>query len=136
MNPYLSRILDITMNNCILPGDSKKATVIPIHKGGDRPLVTNYRPVSLISVMCKQTEHVIASYVRQMWDKNDWLYEGQHGFRPGYSCESQVLMVCKEFADSLDNGERIDAIIIDFSNAFDLVSQGRLLTKMQPSGVF
>jgi len=27
-------------------------------------------------------EHVIASYIRQVWDKNDWLYEGQHGFRP------------------------------------------------------
>jgi len=29
-------------------------------------------------------EHVIASYLRQVSDKNDWLhsYEGQHGFRP------------------------------------------------------
>jgi len=77
MIPYLARILDITMNNGTLPGDWKRATVIPIHKGGDRSLVTNYRPVSLTSVVCKQTEHVIASYLRQVWDKNDWLYEGQ-----------------------------------------------------------
>ena len=33
MIPYLSRLLDITMNNGTLPGDWKKATVIPIHKG-------------------------------------------------------------------------------------------------------
>jgi len=84
MIPYLARLLEITMNNGTLPGDWKKATVIPIHKGGDRSLVTNYRPVSLTSVVCKQMEHVIASYVQQVWDKNDWLYEGQHGFRPGY----------------------------------------------------
>ena len=51
--------------------------VIPIHKGGDRSLVTNFRPVSLTSVVCKQMEHAIA-YLRQAWDKNDWLYEGQH----------------------------------------------------------
>ena len=50
-------------------------------------------------------EHVIASYLRQVWDKNDWLYEGQHGFRLGYSCESQVIAVCQDIADSLDNGE-------------------------------
>jgi len=31
--------------------------------------------------------------LRQVWDKNDWLYKGQHGFKPGYSCESQVIMV-------------------------------------------
>jgi len=47
MIPYVARLLDITMNNATLPGDWKRATVIPIHKGGDRSLVTNYRPVSL-----------------------------------------------------------------------------------------
>ena len=60
-------------------------------------------------------EHVIASYIRQVWDKNDWLYEGQHGFRPGYSCGSQVITVCQDIADSLVNGDKIDAIIVDFS---------------------
>ena len=66
MIPYLARLLDITMNNGTLPGDWKKATVISIHKGRDRSLVTNYRPVSLTSVACKQMEHVIASYLRQV----------------------------------------------------------------------
>ena len=71
-------------------------------------------------------EHVIASYLRQVWDKNDWLYEGQHGFRRGYSCESQVITVCQGIAYSLDKGDKIDDIIIDFSKAFDLVPHVRL----------
>ena len=33
MIPYLARLLDITMNNGTLPGDWKRDTVIPIHKG-------------------------------------------------------------------------------------------------------
>jgi hypothetical protein len=66
MIPYLARLLDITMNNGTLPCDWRRATVIPIHKGGDRSLVTNYRPVSLTSVVCKQMEHIIASYLRQV----------------------------------------------------------------------
>ena len=36
---------------------------------------------------------------------------------------------------TLDNGDRIDAIIIDFSKAFDLVLHGRLLTKIANSEV-
>jgi len=80
-------------------------------------------------------EHVIISYLRQVWDKNDWLYEGQHGFRPGYSCESQVITVCQDIADCMDNGDKIDAIIVDFSKTFDLVPHGRLLTKIANSGV-
>jgi len=95
MIPYLARLLDVTMNNGTLPGDWKRAKVIPI-----RSLDTNYRPVSLTSVVCKQMEHVIASYLRQVWDKSDWLYEGQHVIRPGYSCESQVITVCQDIADS------------------------------------
>jgi len=80
-------------------------------------------------------EHAIAGYLRQLWDKNHWLYEGQHGFRPGYSCESQVFTVCQDVADLLDEGIGIDAIIIDFSKAFDLVPHDRLLTKLVASVV-
>ena len=50
-------------------------------------------------------------------------------------CESQVITVCQDIVDSVDNGDRIDAIIIDFSKAFDLVPHGRLLTKIANSGV-
>ena len=73
--------------------------------------------------------------MRQVWDENDWLYEGQHGFRPGYSRENQVFTVCQYIADSLDKVVGIDAIIIDFSKAFDLVSHDLLLTKLAASGV-
>ena len=134
MIPYLARLLYITMNNCTLPGDWKRATVISIHKGSDRSLATNYRPISLTSIVCKQMEHVITSYLRRVWD-NDWLYAGKRGFRPGYSCESQVITVCHDIANSLENGDKIDAIIVDFSKAFDLVPHGPLLTKIENSGV-
>jgi hypothetical protein len=44
-------------------------------------------------------------------------------------------MVCQDIVDSLDNRDRIDAILIDFSKAFDLVPHGRLLMKIANSGV-
>ena len=80
-------------------------------------------------------EHGIAFYLKQVWDKYDWLYEGQHGFRPGYSCKSQITTVCQDIADSVDNGDRIDTIIVDFSKNFDLVPHGRLLEKIANSGM-
>jgi hypothetical protein len=67
--------------------------------------------------------------------KKDWLFDGQHGFGLGYSCESQVITVYQDIADSLDNGRRIDATIIDFSKAFDLVPHDGLVTKIAASGV-
>jgi len=131
MIPYLARLLDVTINSGTIPRDWKKAIAVPIHKGGDRSVVKNCRPVSLTSVVCKQMEHVIAGYI-QVWEDRDWLYEGQHGFRPRYSCGSQIITVCQDISDSLDEATRLDAITIDFSKAFDLVPHDRLLKKMQP----
>jgi len=109
--------------------------MVPIHKGGDQSLVTNHRPISLTSVVCKQMQYVIASYLRQVWDKNDWLYKGQHGFRPEYLCESPVIMVCLDIADSMDNADRIDTIVNDFLKVFDLVPHDRLFKKTAISGM-
>ena len=95
MIPYLARLLSITINNGNIPKDWKRAVVVPFHKGGDRSVVKNYRPVSLTSVVCKQMEHVIAGYIRQVWEDRNWLYEGQHGFRPGYTCESQLISLSR-----------------------------------------
>jgi hypothetical protein len=98
MIPYLARLLDIMINNGTIPRDWKKS-----HSGsylqrrrsfGSKK--KNYRPVSLTSMVCKQMEHTIAGYIRQMWADSDWLYQGQHGFRAGYSCESQIITVCQE----------------------------------------
>jgi hypothetical protein len=80
-------------------------------------------------------EHVIASYLRKICSDTNSLFEGQHGFRPGYSFESQVITVCQDTADELDNGGRTDATIIDFSKAFDLVPHDWLLTKIVTSRV-
>jgi hypothetical protein len=80
-------------------------------------------------------EHVIAGNLRQLWGKSDWLYEGQPGFRPGYSCESQLITVCQDVADAVGELVRTDAILIDFSKAFDLVPHNSTLTKIAETGV-
>jgi hypothetical protein len=68
MIPNLASLLDMTIYNAAIPSDWKRATVVPIHEGGDLSLVINYRPVSLTTVVCKQMEHVTVSYLRQVWD--------------------------------------------------------------------
>jgi hypothetical protein len=80
-------------------------------------------------------EHVIAGYLRKVWEMIGLLYEGQHDFSPEYSCESQVFAFCQVIADSLDDGVKTDDIIIYSSKGFALVPQDRLLTKIAATGV-
>ena len=107
-------MLDITISNGTIPRDWTKAIVVTIHKGGVRSVVKNYRPVSLTSLVSKQMEHVVAGYIGQTWEDRGWLYERQHDFIRGYSCENQTITGCQDISDSLDEAARLDAIIIDF----------------------
>jgi len=92
MIPYLARFLYVTVNNASNPGDWKRATVVPIYKRRfDRQSqATDWS--ALNSVVCKQWN---TPYLRQVWDTSKWLYEREHGFRPGYWCESQIVTVCR-----------------------------------------
>jgi hypothetical protein len=56
-------------------------------------------------------------------------------FRLGHTCEFQVITVCQDIAESLAEGDCTDAIIIEFSKTFDLVTPYRLLTKLEASGM-
>ena len=100
--PYFALLLDITLKNSIIPSVRERATVVPIYQGGQRSAVTNKRTVSLNSVVCQQMEHDTAGYLRLVWDTNKSLDEGQHGFRPGSSCERKTVTFCQDIADSLE----------------------------------
>ena len=56
MTLYFVLLLDITISNAAVPSGWNRATVVPIYKAGERSVVTNCRPVSLTSAVCKQTE--------------------------------------------------------------------------------
>jgi hypothetical protein len=59
---YLAQLLDITIMS-LSQETGEKPQCFMFTRGGDRSLVSNYRPVSLTSVVCKETEHIIALYL-------------------------------------------------------------------------
>ena len=63
--PALSNILSVLINSCfskgIFPDTLKITRVIPIDKGGDKEIASNYRPISIISVISKLIEKLTYS---------------------------------------------------------------------------
>ena len=66
---------------------------------------------------------------------NDILLPSQFGFRAGYSCEAQLLIVTDDFAKALNNRQQVDIGILDLSKAFDRVPHARLLRKLHFYGI-
>ena len=68
------------------------------------------------------------------FEAHDILTNSQHGFRKHHSCDTQLITTVNNLAKGLDKSEQIDAILLDFSKAFDKVAHSRLL-KLENYGV-
>ena len=133
--PVLTTLFQASINQGQIPDDWKTAYVTPLFKKGDRAKASNYRPVSLTSVCCKIIEHVIHSHVINHLERNNILEDKQHGFRKRRSCESQLITTINDLAKGLNDKQQIDAVLLDFSKAFDKVSHRRLAIKLNHYGV-
>jgi hypothetical protein len=106
-----------------------------IFKKGDKHLPENYRPVSLTSVTCKILEHIICRHLLKHLEKNKILTNLNHGFRTGYSCETQLITTINDFLQEHDKGQQVDIAILDFSKAFDTVPHDKFLHKLEQYGI-
>ena len=86
--------------------------------------------VSLYFVKGKSYEHSLIIYWTALV-----LCPQQHGFRSKHSCETQLIGFTQEIADSLDQGQQTDVIVMDYSKAFDKVDHHKLVHKLKHMGV-
>ena len=68
-------------------------------------------------------------------ERHKVLISLSHGFRSGYSCETQLLVTLHDFMKSYDAGLQTDVVILDFSKAFDTVPHNKLFHKLDDYGV-
>ena len=131
----LSIIYNISLNQGILPMDWKISQVSPIFKKGDKKEAGNYRPVSLTAVCCKMMKSIIRDNIMTHMTKYNLFCDEQHGFVPGRSCMTQLLVTLDDWTELLDQGLPVDAIYLDFKKAFDTVPHERLLLRAESCGI-
>ena len=131
--PSLTAFINFGLSHGFYLSQWKYANLTPVHKKGKRDDVCNYRPISLLPVISKIQEHIVATELT-IHVKNQ-LYNLQHGFQKGKSCVAQLLLVYQEIGKHLDAGHETDLILLDFAKAFDSVCHKRLLLKLKWFGI-
>ena len=121
ITPALTLIFQALYDQGQVPKDWKRANVTPLFMKGDKNKAANYRPVSLTSTCCKIMEHIVHSHLMNFLESNNTLREYQHDFRKKRSCETQLLVTVNDLAAGLNRHQQINAILLDFSKAFDKV---------------
>ena len=124
-----------SLESGIIPECLKRAAIVPIFKSGDKSLPSNYRPISLTSILMKIFERVIRKQVTQFLTERGYLNSSQHGFREGRSCMSALLSVHDDLMLMFTESCSVDMIYLDFSQAFDKVDHGVLLHMLRDMGI-
>ena len=131
----LTTLFNMSIQTGVIPQDWRDACVAPLHKKGSRNKSENYRPVSLTSVISKLLESIVKDSLVKHLDKNTLIRNSQHGFTSGKSCLSNLLEFFEEVTKTLDKGEAVDLVYLDFAKAFDKVPHCRLFKKLEAHGL-
>ena len=94
--PGMTKIFQESIDCGELPDDWLNANVAPVYTKGNVHKAENYRPVSLTSVTCKLLEHIICKHILTPLEKYNILTSLNHGFRSGYSCETQLIVTLND----------------------------------------
>ena len=133
--------LSIIFKNCKIkktfPNLWKKANVVPIHKKGEKDLIKNYCPVSLLPIFGNIFERLIFNSLFKYIDKNELLKSNQTRFHPFDSCVNQLLSINHEIFSNFDCDppKDIRAVFLDISKAFDKIWLPGLIFKIKSFGI-
>ena len=133
--PILHQMYRKSLDEGEVPEKWKEAEIVPIHKGGSKAIMANFRPVALTSVVCKILEKIICAAILSFLGRNELITRQQHGFVRGRSCQTNILMCLEKWTEMVDSGKGVDVAYFDYAKAFDKVSHRLLLVKLKAYGI-
>ena len=95
--------------------------MVPVHKKGDKKIIKNYRPISLLPITGKIFQRLLYDRMFEFFIANNLISKTQSGFRAGDSCINHLLSVTQEIYQSFDDNLEIRVVFLDISKAFDKV---------------
>ena len=105
----LHYIFSLSLSQCYLPLEWHTHLIKPIFKSGDKSLIKNYRPISLLCIVSKVLERIVYKKII------DFVYNTmsffQFGFLKGRSTLQQMLLL---FNAILSSDSQVDVITLTF----------------------
>ena len=128
-------LYSLILQTSTFPDVFKMSIIKPLFNCGDRKILSNYRPISMLTNFSKIFEKIIKTRLISYLENNNLLSKNQFGFRPGLSTENALYNVSQFLYDSLDNGLKAIAVFIDFAKAFDTIQHDTLLRILLNFGI-
>ncbi|CAB4023601.1 Hypothetical predicted protein, partial [Paramuricea clavata] len=131
----LTVLFNLSVQQCKIPGEWKKAKVTPLYKNGAKSDPKKFRPISVLPVVSKVHERLIHNQLASYFDENNLLCRSQSGFRKKHSTETAVTHFADQILMGMDKGLVTGAVFIDLAKAFDTIDHDVLIRKLKHYGV-
>ena len=128
-------IFDLSIKKGVFPDKLKIARITPIFKSGKEEIISNYRPISVLSCFSKILERIMYNRLYSFLIENNILYDKQFGFQKEHSTEHAILQLTNQILQSFNQDKYTIGVFIDLSKAFDTVDHNILLKKLSFYGV-
>ena len=113
------------------PNSLKIAEVVPVFKKGDSNLLTNYRPISIVSQISKIFEKLLYNRINDYLEKYHLISDKQFGFRQNSSRSHAISNIYEKLIQNSDKGMYTCCIVLDLTKALDTVNHDILLHKIK-----
>ena len=100
----LKRIFNVSIASGKFPMEWKAARLTPIFKKGQRSMLDNYRPISILPVISKLMERILYEQMCDYFKKQNILSKHQFGFRQFHSTTTTLLDCTNEWYINMDRG--------------------------------
>lgn len=128
----LTKMFNFSLSKGYFPCFWRSSFVIPLHKSGNRSVISNYRCIAKLSAIPKLFELLVSRrilhYIKSI------ISPCQHGFMKGRSTITNLLEFACHVHKGFVNKQQTDVIYTDFSKAFDTVVHKLLLQKLDLMG--
>ena len=117
------------------PAIWKTARVIPVYKKKSKSSPSNYRPVSLLSILSKVMESIVNRSVVNFLERENVLSAHQFGFRRRLGTADLLTLLQHKWSSTIANRGSVHTLAVDIAGAFDEVSHKGALAKAQACGI-
>ena len=101
----LTYICNQSLATGVFPNKMKIAKVIPIYKSGEKHILSNYRPISLLPQFSKILEKIFYSRLYDFIIKHNVLYDQQYGFRKNRTTSMALTDLVEQITTAVENKE-------------------------------
>ena len=131
----LTKIINMCITQGVFPNEVKLARVVPVYKCNNKQTLSNYRPISILTFFSKVIETIMYNTIAKYLETKATIHDRQFGFRTNHSTQHAIITLIDKITKSVDSGDIVINLFVDFRKAFDTVSHSILVEKLYAYGI-